>query len=307
MAEGTNARARTHDDARREEDIRLDLAIGFEDGVVGQKNRFWRGHADRPRQREGAQPRLHRRFRRRQLGAAVDAHHLDLVRFEDGAADTFGLGERRHIGEVIFLLGVVVPQHCRPAEEILGVGGENPCVAQWLAAFARIGIFELDDAVQQAVCVQDHAAIFGDILRAEPDHRDAGLCLRRERGFERREGHQRHVAVRDDQHARKVGKRASRHTSGVTGAELGVLDHAPGAQLLCEGANFAAFLVGDHDDALDLGLAHGGDHLPEHRKAGDRMHDLGRRGFHPLALPCGQYDSRARHACSINPYSLWVK
>ena len=51
---------------------------------------------------------------------------------------------------------------------------------------------------------------------------------------------------------------------------------------------------GDDDHALGAERAGDGEHMTEHRPAGDRVQHLGQRGFHPRALPGGKDRRRPR-------------
>ena len=95
-----------------------------------------------------------------------------------GAFDAFGLGEGGHIGEIIFLLGIVVLQRRRPAEEILRIGGIAAAIAQGDAALGFAGVLEFDNAVQKSVRRHQHPAILGRIGEVAGQQRQAGARLR---------------------------------------------------------------------------------------------------------------------------------
>ena len=111
-------RAGLHRHAGAEHHKRLDLHVILHHRVMGEEHRFRRGHGDAVLEQPGAKACLEFVFRLRQFGAAIDARDRDFVRHRDGAGNAVGARQGGHIGEIIFLLGVVVFQLLPPSGRI---------------------------------------------------------------------------------------------------------------------------------------------------------------------------------------------
>ena len=151
--------------------------------------------------------------------------HLALRRRPTMAqSHAIGLRECRNVGQIVFLLRIVVLELRRPAEEISSHPPprcrhcrDRPCARPSFAS-------ELDNAVEHSVRVRDHPAI-GRALRVERDDAPGRSFARGER---RREASPpSSAACRHSRSPASPSKSASagaRGRGGMAGAELPVLD-----------------------------------------------------------------------------------
>ncbi len=292
MRERTNLRAAPHHHTRPEHDIGSDLAIRFQNRVGLKKHGLRRNHSNARLQRTRTQTALHRGFGLRQFGTTVHAHDSFLIRIDHGATDTFRLRKRWNIGQVIFSLRIVVLQKRSPAEKRFRIRRQNACIAQRDRALALIRILEFDNAVEQTIAPDDHAAI-SLALRLERDERHARASARRERIRENLRRHERHVAIGDDDRAVEPGQRARRAIRGMARAQLAILNDGLGLRARRIIPHRHAIGRCHHDDASHPRLAHGIYNVAQDRHPRHAVQHLRDARAHARALACRKDDGGA--------------
>ncbi len=117
MTEAFDGGAVLDDHALADHHMRLDHHVLADARVMAEKHRLGRdqrraiGHGLR------AETLLHRRLGRGELGARIDAEHLFGVRLDHARLQPVAAGERHGIGQIEFLLGVVVADATEQAEQ----------------------------------------------------------------------------------------------------------------------------------------------------------------------------------------------
>ena len=307
MRMAADARTGLHRHAGSEHHKGFDFDIILDLRVVGQEHRVGRDHRDTVRQQGGAAALLELGFGIRQFSAAVDASDRDFVGHGEGAFDAIGARQSRHIGQVIFALGVVVLEQRGPVEEFLRIGGVTAGIAQHHALFGFRSVLEFDNAVEEAVRRQQHAAIRARIGRFKGQQSQPGADLGRKAFGDHLGGDQRHVAIDDQQGAGKIGQRIPGACGGMAGAQLLMLDGAVAAQRFGILAHRVACGRGHHHDARHIGAAQRSHHMAQQRQARHLVQHLGQRGFHPRSLSRSQYDSSPCHGVRVVPSRKKIK
>ena len=218
-----------------------------------------------------------------ELDAVVDAERERRVRDQVGL-DRLDL--RQHVREVQLALRVVGPELVERVEQRLAVERVDPGVdladLELLGRRVPLAALGLDDLLDVAGLVADHAAVLTGIVELHRGHRRLGLGVLvrlHERG-ERLGGDQRHVARED--HDRRVGVDVGRGRLHRAARAVGLrLDRDLDAlgQPILE----PALRIVDHDDLPGPGLLR--PRIPATESAGDRT-----AGAEPWA---------ARNACAF--------
>jgi hypothetical protein len=282
-------------------DIRRDLR------VVAEEHGFRRHQRHAVRQGLGARAALERGFHQRQFGAAVHAQRILRPAFDGGAGAAQLARGGDQVRQVELALGIVVLEQRCPVEEFLRIGGITAGIAQRHAAFGVRRVFILDDAAQESVRRQQHAAILGGVVRLKGQQRQAGARLGGETFGHHLRCDQRHVAIDDQKRAGKIGQHRTGAGGGMAGAQLLMLDGAFAAQGLGVIAHRLTGGRGHHHDALDARTAQRRHDMAQQRQSRHLVQHLGQRGFHPRSGTRSQYHGSPSHDDRVVPAEKKMK
>ena len=166
-------------DPGAEHDIGLDHDIAPEPRVGRQEHGLRRDQRRAALHRAAAQPVLHQRLGRGQLGAGVDPQHLLGRQFDDPARQALVAGDRDDVGQVEFALGVVVPDSVHQIEGVARIDRHDAAVAQPDRPLLRARVARLDDAQHLAVLPEHDTAVGSGIGRPHAGDGDRGAGARR--------------------------------------------------------------------------------------------------------------------------------
>ncbi len=107
------------DDALADHHMGLDHHVLADARVVTEKHRLRRDQGRAIGHRLGAETLLHQGFRRAELAARVHAEHLFAIRLDHARLQPVAAGKRHGVGQIEFLLGVVVADPIQQAEQRL--------------------------------------------------------------------------------------------------------------------------------------------------------------------------------------------
>ena len=151
---------------------------------------------------------MHDQFGKAEFGAGIDAHQLRRPGFHRSAGQSAPAGELHDIGQIIFVLGVVVGKFVEKLEQNRSVHQHEPGIDQADLALGFAGVLGLDDAIEIAFGVQDQAAVSAAVLKPHAEHDDRGVRRLGAGGQqipERLAGHQRRIGIDDQNVAGESG------------------------------------------------------------------------------------------------------
>ncbi len=214
------------------------------------------------------------------------------------------------VGEVEFALGVVVADARKHAKQIVDPEGHDAGIAQPHAAFLGAGVLVLADGVQPAGAVREQAPVAGRIGRLEPEHRYTGALVEAGKQLGERLGRQqRRIGIEHEHIARMARECFARGQHRVGGAALMLLHERPcaaGAWRQSLGAHRVHVGADDHRQGVGAELLRHGQHVAEHRAAGDLVQHLRQRRFHARALTGGKDDNQQGAAAHQALAFVWM-
>ena len=159
------------------------------------------------------------------MRTAVDAGDVERIGGHRHTRPAIGIGDVDDVGEVIFLLRIIIGYAGQQAKEIhrlhrhqAGVGKFNQ-----LLRLARILLL---DHLNDAAILHNHAAITGGVFGFERQHHNRRPIRRVQPIHHRlhcRGRHKGHIAIEDQHIAVEARKRTLRHLHSMAGAQLRLL------------------------------------------------------------------------------------
>ena len=296
MREGADRHIVGDLDARSEDDVRLDRHVAAELRVRAEMNRVRRDQCRARAHRGFPEPALRHGFDGGELDAVVDALHLVLGGGAMHGLETALAGAGDDVGQVIFLLGVLIADRVEQFERTRAVERHQAGVAERRGALGLAGVLVLADRHELAAGAGEEPAVAVRIggLEAQGRHRRAI----RDGGAQAREGlgpDQRRIGEGDQDIVVAALDRRTCGEHGVSGAEaIGLHEHfGRWRELTCNSGHIVPPRPDDQRDGVGAGGLNGGDDMRDHGAACDLMQHLRPRRTHPRALACGQNDSDA--------------
>ncbi len=146
--------------------------------VVAEKDRLGRYQRRAIGHDRGAEALLHDGFGLGELGARVHAEHLFAIRLDHARFEPVAAGERHGVGEIEFLLGVVVADPSEQTEQGLARAETHDAgIAERERALLRACVLLFADAGEPSPVVEQEPAIAGRVLGLEADHHEIGAGL----------------------------------------------------------------------------------------------------------------------------------
>ena len=125
VAVGVDTRALADLDAFAEEDVRLDDDVGSDLGVVREEDARGIDQRDARRHRGLARAPLKCSLRRGELGARIHAERVGFLAGHEMRRKARRAAQRDDVGEIVFLLGVVVAHHRQQLKQNARVGADD--------------------------------------------------------------------------------------------------------------------------------------------------------------------------------------
>ena len=257
---------------------------------------------------------MHRGLGGGELDAVVDAHDLVFRRQHHDGLLARRARQGDHVGQVEFLLGVVVTYPLQQGEGLRARDGHDARVAEGDFALGFRSVFLLADGDELAPLAQQ-AAIARGVARLEAQHgyrcarlqgaAQGGVGLGPDEGRVG-ENHQQLAAARSQGLARPQGR--------MGGAKPFAL--FKNLRSWREPHNLRAHIRAirshDHRQPVGAGLHDPRQHMGQHGAPRNRVQDLGTGGFHAGSLACGEDHGEAigrfRHVAVISGSHLdWCK
>ncbi len=230
-----------------------------------------------------------------QVSARIDAQNFAGIPANRSRLQPPGARQADHVGQVIFLVGIVVRDLAQKFEHQLGIACHHARIDQSHGPFGFVRILVLDDSFKFAGLVCDQASVGARRVRLKAQHRNRRTALQRIEDARHRPGSdQRRVAIKDDYIAIEAFERILGGTDGMACPERRILHRGFGAGRLSQGIDLRGFSSVHRDDAIRPRLPRQVDGPLDHRAAGNRMGAFRQIGFHPRTETGGEDDGCAR-------------
>ena len=240
-------------------------------------------------EKQGGERALEHSLEHGEVGLAVHAERLPrVVRLHRADRHAVGDRERDHVGEVVLLLRVVVPQPIEPAREPRGRQDHQPGVDFGDCALGRARVLLLYDAHDLRAVAHD-AAVAGRLVELDGEEPDPLFPRSLHELQEGRVACQGHVPVQD-QGGDGTVERGQRLLQCVAGAELRLLADPLDAFRGDGVAHRLPAVPIDDDRPRRSKVASAVQHVGQQRATPERVQHLGQVGAHALALPGCQDD-----------------
>ena len=158
----------------------------------------------------------------------------------------------------------------------------------------RARVLHLADR-DELLALDQEPPVTGRIGRRKAEHDEVGFHERPPERLQRRRRDQRRVGVKHENVVGRRRERLPRREHGVAGPQPLRLhmDRRLRRRLADIGLDRARIRPDHHRHPVRARRPRRADHVPEHRVAGDLVHDLGRRGAHARPLARGKDDGKA--------------
>ena len=297
MRERLHLRAVGDDDARPEDDVRTNDDILTDFRVIGKINRLRIEQRRTVLHRTPPRAGLEETFGFGELHPRIDAEDFLFVGFDDNRGASALARETDNVREVIFALGVVVADLRQKLRQRFGFDSDDAGIAEGDLQLLRARIFRFDDRFKRPVRAELQTTVGARRVRAEAENGDAGARV--DFVCERAHGlrlHQRRVGVEHEHGAAGALQRGHRLHHRIARAARRRLhrDRRVGPRGAGALADFRRVIADDDAEPRRRQRRGGGEHVLQHRPAGDRVQHLGRFRAHARALAGGEHDHRYR-------------
>jgi len=290
VAEGVDCCAIGHFDTGPEHDIGFNRDIAAQPGVPAEEYRFRRGKADAIRHRFIAAKFLPLTFRGGQFGAAVDAAHLCLIRFDERAGSPVRTRFHHHVRQVVFTSRIFVADAAQQSEQVRRGHCHHAGITEVYRTFRLARVLEFDHAGNGAAIFADDPAIGARIGSAEGQDNGGGrVCFTQaaQHPAHRGGGNEGHIAVKHQHVTGEACQRRFRLLHRVACAKLRFLQNDRRA-VAHRALDLIAAVACDNDSMGRFERGYTGQQMFQHRPPGDGVEHLVERAFHPGALAGGE-------------------
>ena len=284
----------------------LDDDVPADLGIPAEKHRLGRDERRAVRHRRIAQPALHDGFGRGELGARIHAEDLAFIGRDHARLEPLGMGERHGVGEIEFLLGVVVAD---PPEEIeqgpARAKTHDPGIAKLERPLGLACILLLANSDEPSPFIEKEPAIARRVLGLEADDGEIGARLERGANFADRLGAQeRRIAVKDQNLTGERLDGVPRSLDGIGRAALILLNEDFEVRVEIDGGRSHVVHARPDNDRkpVEPGIFRRQQRVKQKRRAGEWLQHLGPLRLHARAFAGRKNDgeSRAvRHAVGV--------